>query len=117
MRRVPLEAALRGGVSVESLPALRHDLKSLRTFLEPWLITKGADPKAACKDLKAAAKKREQAAARHAPAEALPPPPKVVVPDEIISQYDEQAAAVVPLIKNYLKRAMASKPKLEGMKA
>jgi hypothetical protein len=68
MRRVPLEAALRGGVSVESLPALRHDLKSLRTFLEPWLITKGADPKAACKDPRVAA---ARAAGDEAEAEAI----------------------------------------------
>ena len=54
---------------------------------------------------------REKAASQHAPADALPPPPRVVVPDEVVQQYDEIEAAAAPLIKQYFRRAMASKPR------
>jgi hypothetical protein len=69
--------------------------------------------KAAAKRLKQAFKAREKAASQHAPADALPPPPRVVVPDEVASQYDAIEAAAAPLIKQYFRRAMASKPKLK----
>jgi hypothetical protein len=67
--------------------------------------------KAAAKRLKQAFKAREKAASQHAPADALPPPPRVVVPDEVVQQYDEIEAAAAPLIKQYFRRAMASKPR------
>ena len=54
-RTVPLGSALRGGASVDARPALRHDIAPLRTFTEPWIVTEGKDPKAACKDPRVAA--------------------------------------------------------------
>lgn len=54
-RTVPLGSALRGGASVNARPALRHDIAPLRTFTEPWIVTEGKDPKAACKDPRVAA--------------------------------------------------------------
>jgi hypothetical protein len=71
--------------------------------------------KAAAKRLKQAFKAREKAASQHAPADALPPPPRVVVPDEVVEQYDEIEAEAAPLIKQYFRRAMASKPKLDHL--
>ena len=53
-RKVPLGSALRGGASVDARPAW-HDIAPLRTFTEPWIVTEGKDPKAACKDPRVAA--------------------------------------------------------------
>ena len=69
--------------------------------------------KEAAKKLKSAQKARDKAAAQHAPADALPPPAKVVVPDEAVEHYDQLEADVVPLIKQYLRRACAAAPKLD----
>jgi hypothetical protein len=67
-RRVPLRSALSGGASVGKRHALRYDVKSLRVFLEPWVLTDGKDPKAACRDPRVAA---ARAAGDEAEAEAI----------------------------------------------
>ena len=67
-RRVPLRSALSGGASVDKRHALRYDVKSLRVFLEPWVLTDGKDPKAACRDPRGAA---ARAAGGEAEAEAI----------------------------------------------
>ena len=67
-RRVPLRSALSGGASVDKRHALRYDVKSLRVFLEPWVLTDGKDPKAACRDPRVAA---ARAAGDEAEAEAV----------------------------------------------
>ena len=67
-RRVPLRSALRGGASVGKRHALRYDVKSLRVFLQPWVLTDGKDPKAACRDPRVAA---ARAAGDEAEAEAV----------------------------------------------
>jgi hypothetical protein len=54
-RRVPLRSALSGSASVDDEHALRQDLKPLRVFLEPWVLTDGKDPKRACRDPRVAA--------------------------------------------------------------
>lgn len=51
-RRVPLRAALSGSANVDNKHALQYDVHSLRVFLEPWVLTDGKDPKAACRDPK-----------------------------------------------------------------
>ena len=67
-RRVPLRSALSGGASVGKRHALRYDVKSLRVFLQPWVLTDGKDPKAACRDPRVAA---ARAAGDEAEAEAV----------------------------------------------
>ena len=67
-RRVPLRSALSGGASVDKRHALRYDVKSLRVFLEPWVLTDGKDPKAACRDPRVAA---ARAAGNEAEAETI----------------------------------------------
>ena len=67
-RRVPLHSALSGGASVGNRHALRYDVKSLRVFLEPWVLTDGKDPKAACRDPRVAA---ARAAGNEAEAETI----------------------------------------------
>lgn len=67
-RRVPLRSALSGGASVGKRHALRYDVKSLRVFLQPWVLTDGTDPKAACRDPRVAA---ARAAGDEAEAEAV----------------------------------------------
>ena len=54
-RRVPLRAALSGSAAVDNAHALKYDVKSLRVFLEPWVLTDGKDPKSACRDPRVAA--------------------------------------------------------------
>jgi len=67
-RRVPLRSALSGSASVGKRHALRYDVKSLRVFLQPWVLTDGKDPKAACRDPRVAA---ARAAGDEAEAEAV----------------------------------------------
>jgi hypothetical protein len=63
-----VRSALSGGASVGKRHALRYDVKSLRVFLEPWVLTDGKDPKAACRDPRVAA---ARAAGDEAEAEAI----------------------------------------------
>ena len=101
----PMVAA---GVIDDDSAALEHRINEAAVRVQEGLKRAKVEAKQA--------KQARQARERLSGVAPLPPPPpapKDMVSDEVVAQFEEQSAADVQLVKQYIRRAMAAKPKLD----